>query len=75
MFLEPTRGTLHRGPGRHAGASFRVEAEELRADARVVEARVRASVRLMMMMMMMMMMVMVMTMMMMVMMMGWIDNL
>ena len=55
MFLEPTRGTLHRGPCRHAGAGFRVEAEELRADARVVEARVRASVRLMMMMMMVMM--------------------
>ena len=58
MFLEPTRGALHRGPRRHAGASFRVEAEELRADARVVEARVRASIRLMMMMMMMVMMMM-----------------
>ena len=58
MLLEPARGTLHRGPGRHAGAGFRVEAEELRADARVVEARVRASVRLMMMMMMVMMMMM-----------------
>ena len=50
MLLEPTRGTLHRGPCRHAGASFRVEAEELRTHAVVVEARVGASVRLMMMM-------------------------